>query len=169
MLGKLSGSGYKLLNWGDLMFGIAKKKYGLAHRDDIRKLQTPQQLIVQKEVAALLAKETGKIILDTHCSINTPNGYLPGLPFALLGKLKVERLVLITAPIEEIMARRKKDMAGAAGRARELDEFGTREHDSQNRAYLAAYSAFTGAPATIIYNRDNKLDEAAAKLKSLLE
>ena len=43
------------------------------------------------------------------------------------------------------------------------------EHDSMNRYYLAAYSAFTGAPAVIIYNKQGAVEEAVAKLGNLLK
>lgn len=166
----LSGAAAKsrqLVNYGDLMFEIAQKKFGIKHRDEIRKLDTKKQSLMQSLVAKKLAAEKRSIILDTHCSINTPRGYLPGLPFSLLSKLDVETLVLITAPPGEILARRRKDME-AAGRVRELDEAGLIEHEGINRAFLAAYSAFSGAPACIIVNRDGGLENARAKLSSLL-
>jgi adenylate kinase len=50
-------------------------------------------------------------------------------------------------------------------RVRDSDDVA--EHDSINRAYLAAYSAFTGAPAVIIYNKQGKVEEAVAKLEKI--
>ncbi len=43
------------------------------------------------------------------------------------------------------------------------------EHLEINTGYLAAYSAFTGAPAVIIMSRDGKLPESVEKFASLLE
>ena len=42
-----------------------------------------------------------------------------------------------------------------------------RDHDYINRAFLAAYSAQTGAPAVVIYNRNEKLEEAVKRLNSI--
>ena len=166
VLSAASGSDYKMLNYGDLMFDIAKKKFGIGHRDELRKLEPGKQKAVQAAVGDQLAKMEGKIILDTHCSVSTPGGYLPGLPLSLLSKLRVEKLVLITAPVEEVLARRNSD------KTRSRDPEGPEslsEHDAVNRALLAAYSCVSGAPAAIISNRQGRLAEAQARFLSLLK
>lgn len=157
---------YKLVNYGDLMFEIASKEFGVKHRDELRKLAPETQKKVQASVGKALSSMKGKIILDTHCSISTPKGYLPGLPYALLSGLRVDYLVLVTAPIEEIMGRRKSDTT----RVRDSESRESlSEHDSMNRSFLASYSCLTGAPAMIISNNDGKLELAQARLLSLLE
>lgn len=164
----LAGINCEKVNWGDLMLELAKKRYGLAHRDGIRKMSVDKQIRVQGEVANYLSKKKGQFILDTHCSIRTDKGYLPGIPYKLLSKLKVDYLVLVTAPIPQIMERRKKDMEGNAGRVRELDEREAAEHDSHNRALLAAYSALSGAPALIVMNGKGELERAQERIRELL-
>jgi adenylate kinase len=160
-----ASSKYKIINYGDLMFEIAKR-FGVVHRDEIRKLSPSVQKEIQAEVGKTLANMTEKFILDTHCSISTPKGYLPGLPFSILSNLKVEYLVLITAPPEEIIQRRNVDTT----RVRDKEDIDSLlEHDSMNRSFLATYSCITGAPAVIIVNRNGKLKEAQEKLLSLLE
>ncbi len=159
---KNSKSDYRILNYGDLMFDIEKEKFGIKDRDEMRKLSIDKQKEVQKLVAERLAKEAGKLILDTHCAVSTPNGFYPGLPFKLLEKLKVDALVLITASVEEVAKRRTGDPT----RVRDVDDIAL--HDSMNKAYLAAYSALTGAPALIIYNRQGKLEDAVKQLENLL-
>ncbi|MFA5108441.1 MAG: adenylate kinase [Candidatus Micrarchaeia archaeon] len=162
-----SDAGWKVLNYGTLMFEIASKEYGIADRDMLRKLPSQKQKKVQEKVGKMLsAEKERKVILDTHCSINTPKGYLPGLPFLLLKDLPVERLVLLTAPVAHILARRKKD----ASRVR--DEQGAdslKEHDEMNHYYLATYSVVSGAPAVILQNADGKLEEVKSKFASYLE
>ena len=156
---------YSIVNYGDLMLGIFREKYNVQNRDEMRKASIAQQKAVQKAVAQKLSKMEGKVILDTHCSIQTPKGYLPGLPFELLKKLKVERLILLSATIDEIYGRRKNDPS----RTREVDRDEIVEHDQMNKSYLAAYSAFAGAPATIVMNRDGRLAETVERFASLLE
>jgi len=153
---------YVIQNYGDLMFEIEKEKFGIQNRDDMRKLPIDKQKEVQKLVGVRLSKEKGKFILDTHCSVRTPKGYYPGLPFSLLKELKVDALVMITADVDEIKKRRANDPT----RVRDADDVG--EHDSINRSYTAAYSAFTGAPAVIIYNRNGKVEEAVKQLESIM-
>jgi len=165
VLGGVKNTEYKRLNYGDLMFELAQKKFGLSHRDEMRKLDIAKQTEVQHLVADALSKETGKVMLDTHCSISTVKGYLPGLPFSLLSKIKVDGLVLVTAPPEDIMRRRKSDTT----RVRDADTIELlREHEGINRAFLAAYAAYSGAPALIITNKDNGLEAAVAKMEAIL-
>ena len=156
-------TGYKLVNYGDLMLEIEKEKFGVKDRDDMRRLPIEKQKQAQKLAAEALAGMHGKVILDTHCSVATPSGYYPGLPFEFLKLWKVEALVYVTAEVEELKARRLNDPT------RKRDEDDIALHDGMNRAYLAAYSAFSGAPAIIIYNRNGKLEEAIARLQAILK
>lgn len=166
VLAGAEGTGYAFLNYGTLMFGIAKEKFGISHRDEMRKLPVEKQKQVQEAVSLRLSSERGKVVLDTHCSIKTSRGYLPGLPFSLLEKLHVDAVVLLTATPEEIMGRRESD----ATRARDPESLESiREHDLMNKALLAAYAAHRGCPARIIYNHDGKLEDAVRQLRGMLE
>ena len=155
-------SDYIIGNYGDLMFEIEKEKGWVTERDEMRKLPIEKQKQAQTLVAKRLAKEKGKFILDTHCSINTPKGYYPGLPFSLLNGLTVEAVVYVTARSGEITQRRQNDPS----RMRDTDNVA--EHDSLNRSYLAAYSAFTGAPALIIINKNGEIEKSVAQLEQIL-
>ncbi len=159
---------YKVLNWGDLMFEIAAKKHSskIKVRDDIRSKLTPsEQKALQAEVGDALAKMEGKVVLDTHCSIETPRGYLPGLPLAILSKFKVSQLVYITGSPQEIFTRRNAD----ASRARPGSVESIRAHDEYNKMLLASYSVITGAPAKVIMNAQGKVEEAQKEFVALLE
>ncbi|MBI5046205.1 adenylate kinase [Candidatus Micrarchaeota archaeon] len=160
---KSQNTGYVIQNYGDLMFEIEKEKFGIKDRDEMRKLPIEKQKLAQKLVAKKLSKEKGKFILDTHCSVATPSGYYPGVPFEFLKLFKVDSLVLITADVKAIAARRQTDQT----RIRDVDDIEL--HDQMNKSYLAAYSAFTGAPAVIIINAQGKLEDAVAKLKLLMK
>jgi adenylate kinase len=162
VLQKLGGD-YKVVNYGDLMLEIEKKEFGIKDRDEMRKLPIEKQKLAQKLVAEALARMQGKIILDTHCSVSTPSGYYPGIPFEFLKLWKVEALVYITADVMQIAERRKSDPT----RIRDIDDI--QLHDDLNKAYLASYSAFTGAPAVVIYNNQGKLNEAIAKFQAILK
>ncbi|MBI5046699.1 adenylate kinase [Candidatus Micrarchaeota archaeon] len=154
---------YKLVNYGDLMLEIEKKEFGIKDRDEMRKLPIEKQKLAQKLVAEALAKMHGKVILDTHCSVSTPSGYYPGLPFEFLKLWKVEALVYITADVDAISARRAKDPT----RTRDADDI--KLHDEMNKGYLAAYSAFTGAPVVILFNNQGKLEETVEKMEKILK
>ena len=160
----VKASKFKVVNWGDRMVEIANKQNLAAGRDQIRKLPVEKQRKLQKDVAQSLAQEKG-IVLDTHASINTPEGYFPGLPFDVLGLLKVERLVLVEAPVDDIMRRRKSD----ASRTRDAqDRAKLEEQIFVNKAMACAYAAFSGAPVIFIMNRDGGLQEAVEQLRKVL-
>ncbi|MFH1222357.1 MAG: adenylate kinase [Candidatus Micrarchaeota archaeon] len=156
---------YKILNYGDLMLEIEQQKFGVKDRDEMRKLPIAKQREAQMLVAAKLAAMKEKVILDTHCSVNTPSGYYPGLPFDFLKGLHVEKLIYVTAPADQIYTRRNADPT----RKRDdqtLDSI--IDHDLLNKGLLAAYAAFTGAPALIIINGQGKLEITIARMQSLL-
>lgn len=157
---------YTHLNYGTLMFEIAKEKFKIENRDQIRTLTAKQQKTVQAEVGKRLAKEKGKVILDTHCSVLNPQKgfYLPGLPYSLLKGLSVDMLVLITGDIDEIAARRSNDQT----RTRVANKDEIMAHDQHNRMLIAAYSALSGAPVKIIVNRNGKAEEAVKELGAIL-
>ncbi len=159
-------SNYSMVNYGDLMFKIASQKKYASHRDELRRLPPEKQMKVQSEVGDELAKMQGNVILDTHCSISTRKGYLPGLPLPLLSKLPVKQLVLITAPISEILGRRRSD---TARRRDEETPESLKGHEDWNKFLLATYSVVSGAPAKIIVNSDGKLEEAQHALLALLD
>jgi len=159
---------YVVKNWGDRMFEIAAKKYPakIKTRDDIRNKLTPsEQKELQAAVGEALAAMKENVILDTHCSVETPRGYLPGLPFAILTKFKVSQLVYITGSPKEIHARRNADPS----RARPGSVESILAHDEYNKMLLATYSVITGAPARIIMNVQGKVEEAQKQFVALLE
>jgi adenylate kinase len=156
----------KSLNYGDMMFEIAKKEKLVSDRDEMRKLPNREQKRVQDEAASKLAGVKGKVILDTHCSVRTTTGYMPGLPFEQLRKLKVDYLVFVSAPAKDILGRRQRDTT----RKRDVVNIEDIERDILvNIAYLCAYSALSGATASIIMNADGKLDVAVGKLKEIIK
>jgi len=165
VLSVAQAAGWTVFNYGDLMMEIAKGR-GIADRDQLRKQPAAFQQEIQKLVGERLAAEKRRtVILDTHCSINTPGGYLPGLPFSFLSRWQVERLVYITASAQDIMARRAKDTTRMRN---DQDMEKLVEHDQINRAYMATYSVLTGAPAKIIVNADGQVERTQNEFKALL-
>ncbi|MEM4368576.1 MAG: AAA family ATPase, partial [Candidatus Anstonellales archaeon] len=81
VLQNLKLENYVILNYGTLMFEIAQKEKLVSNRDEMRKLNPEEQRRIQRMVVDEIKKHGKRVILDTHCSIKTPKGYLPGLPF----------------------------------------------------------------------------------------
>lgn len=157
---------FKIVNYGDAMFKVALKESLVSNRDEMRKLPLNKQKEIQKKAAEKLAKEKGDVLLDTHCSIKTEYGYLPGLPHNILKELNPTALVLIVAPAKDIIRRRNEDLTRKRDKVSEEEIL---EDVLINKIYLFSYSALTGAPTIIIENKDGKLNEAVEKLKEFLK
>ncbi|HDM36186.1 MAG TPA: adenylate kinase [Candidatus Syntrophoarchaeum butanivorans] len=164
MMGDGSES-FRPVNFGDVMFEIAEKRGLVKTRDEMRKLNSEEQRDIQLIAAERISKMGGRVILDTHCTVKTPQGYLPGLPAWVLDTLKPEQIILIEADPEEIHQRRLKDRS----RSRDPDPVELiNEHQQVNRMIAMAYAARTGATVKFIANHDNGLEEAANELLKVI-
>ncbi|CEG11803.1 Adenylate kinase [groundwater metagenome] len=155
---------YAHVNYGNVMFDEAKSKGLVKDRDEMRKLDPKIQKDIQKNAAKKIGKMEN-VIIDTHASILTPNGYLPGLPEWVLKEIMPNTIVILEASPEEISRRRSKDIS----RKRDAEDIGgIKEHQEMNRAIAMAYGVITGATIKIIQNHDNGLEEAAKNLSKIL-
>jgi len=161
---------YEMVNYGDMMLKNAQAMGLVQHRDELRKLPIENQHEIQKKAAAeirALADKRG-IILDTHASIETPMGYIPGMPEWVLRILKPDVIVVLESRPEDINGFRKKDL-GNDFRRREVDNLeGIERHQSVNRSIAMAYSALTGTPIKIIWKPAGTLPQAAETLLGVL-
>ena len=159
------GLDIKFITFGTVMIDIAKEIGLVKDRDDMRKLTLEQQKNLQIKTAERVSKMKN-VIVDTHCTIKTPKGYMPGLPEWIIKKLKPDNILLIEASPEEIYNRRFNDKT----RNRDPDSIDKiTEHQHMNRAVAMAYSALTGATVKIINNNDNAIDEAIVEARPVLE
>ncbi|RME79090.1 MAG: adenylate kinase [Methanobacteriota archaeon] len=159
-------SNLNIVNYGTVMFEIAKEKYSVESRDQLRKLSPEVQRELQKLAAEKIYKMEGDLVIDTHLAIKTPKGYMPGFPAELLSLINPDILVLITAQPEEIWERRRRDEA----RTRDMDSLiDIIQHERVNNAYLMAYSAISGSYALIVRNEEGKPEEAAKRIARLFE
>ncbi len=150
----------KIAVYGSVMFEEASKRGLVQDRDEMRRLAPDTQKEIQKAAAATIAA-MGDVILDTHCSIKTPKGYLPGLPAWVLDALQPSVIVLVEADAAEIQGRRTSD----ATRVRDADSIeAIEEHQEYNRRFAAAYATLTGATVHTVYNHDGKVEEAIAQI-----
>ena len=153
--------GFKIVNFGSVMFEQASKE-GIVDRDAMRKLPVLSQRKYQKMAGEAIAK-MGDVIVDTHASILTPVGYMPGLPEWTVKALNPDIIVLVEATPKEIEGRRNKD----SSRIRDKDDIGL--HQSVNREYAAVAAVMTGATMTIIENHDNQVNIAVQQFRKILD
>ena len=159
---------YLHVNYGDVMLEIAKDDGLVDNRDDLRKLSPDIQKEVQENAAQSIREksEQSNIIVDTHCTIKTPLGFLPGLPKWVLDQLKPDMFLLLEADGDEILKRRISDTT----RTRDSERLKyILLHQEMNRAASMAYAVLTGATVKIIENHDNRLDEAVDEMVKTLK
>ena len=169
LLGKaLEQVDYVHLNYGDIMTEIAIEEKIVEDRDSLRKLPAETQKEIQAKAAKKIKErsESENVIVDTHCTINTPAGFLPGLPNWVLEQLQPDLFILIEAYPDEIIYRRLNDDS----RVRDVQKAKDIQlHQEMNRAASMAYATLTGATVKILSNHDNHIDASVKKLVDALE
>lgn len=159
------GMDIQFVTFGTVMIDIAKEIGLVENRDEMRKLTLEQQKELQIKTAEKIA-EMKNVIVDTHCTVKTPQGYMPGLPEWVIKKLKPTSIVIVEADPEEIYNRRAKDQT----RNRDPDsKEKIAEHQEINRATAMAYSTLSGATVKIVFNHDNAIDEAVKQAAPVLK
>lgn len=100
----------KIVNYGDVMLEISRKKFGIQHRDEMRKkIPIEEYRKIQEEAAEYIASLPGDVLVDTHASIKIGGGYYPGLPDRVVSKLRPDVILLVEYDPKDILERRKKD------------------------------------------------------------
>ena len=102
------GMDIKFVTFGTVMMDIAKETGLVKDRDEMRKLTLEQQKQLQIKSAEKIA-QMGNVILDTHCTVKTQKGYMPGLPEWIVKRINPTAIIVVEADPEEIFNRRAKD------------------------------------------------------------
>src|SRR5581483_4401088 len=140
--------GYKVVVFGTEMFHVAQAKGLVKSRDEMRRLDPAVQREIQ-EMAAHAIAAMGDVIVDTHCTIKTPKGYLAGIPAWVAQALKPKQIILVEASAKEIVGRRNNDPS----RTRDADDEGEIDlHQRMNRSAAMVVATLTGATIAIVHN-----------------
>jgi adenylate kinase len=159
------GMDIQFVTFGTVMIDIATETGLVKDRDEMRKLTLDQQKDLQKKAAEKIAK-MGNVILDTHCTVKTPKGYMPGLPEWVIKRVNPTAIVVVEADPKEIFNRRANDPT----RNRDPDTVEQiNEHQMINRAAAMAYAALSGASVKIVFNHDNAIDAAVKQASPVLK
>jgi len=159
------GMNIQFVTFGTVMVELAQEIGLVKDRDDMRKLTLEQQKDLQVKSAERVAS-MGNVILDTHCTVKTPKGYMPGLPEWVVKKINPTAIVVVEADPQEIYNRRTNDPT----RNRDPDTTDQiNEHQMINRSAAMAYAALTGSTVKIVFNHDNKLEDAVDQASPVLE
>jgi adenylate kinase len=157
------------VNYGSIMVELSRKRRKSLHRDELRRSGLTFQRNLQAEAAKTISKKTGEVdgdlIVDTHMSIKTANGYLAGLPFHVLQLLNPDIFVLVEAEPHEVLSRRFRDKTRKRDKVLE-DEI--MEETLFSRLMAVACAVLTGASVKIVRNPAGKQAEAAEDVLKLL-
>jgi len=168
-LAKQIGRKVEVINYGTIMVELSRKREKTLHRDELRKSGLSFQRDLQAEAAKVISDKTagatGDIIVDTHMSIKTVDGYWAGLPFHVLQLLNPEMFILVEAEAHEVLSRRLKDITRKRDKALEGE---MAEEILFSRLMAAACAVLTGASVKIVKNPAGKQVEAAKEALKLL-
>ena len=160
---------FKVVNTGDIMFELAKEKYNINNRDEIRKKLTfEQQKEIQRETIKRI-KEMEKendIILDTHLVIESYEGYIPGMLREYSEILRPDGIVVIISDPDKIFVRRLRDIQI---RGRDIENLKRIEIQQNLTIYFTTIFMFEyGTIVEIINNEEGLLEESAKKFAEFL-
>jgi len=163
------GKKIEVINYGTIMVELSRKSGKSLHRDELRKSGLTLQRDLQAEAAKTISKKTagieGDIIVDTHMSIKTVDGYWAGLPFHVLQLLNPDMFILVEAEPHEVLSRRLKDTSRRRDASLEGEIV---EEIHFSRLMAAACAVLTGASVKIIKNPAGKQVKAAEEVLKLL-
>ncbi|MBI4177064.1 MAG: adenylate kinase [Candidatus Aenigmarchaeota archaeon] len=160
----------KVATFGDYMFEMAQRAKLVQNRDEMRsKIPREKYKELQQKAAEQIAKDAKdrNIIVNTHLSMVTASGLIPGLPLDILKLLNPKLIVIVEADPEEIELRQQEDKARERsdfGDARKLSDF-----QNYSRSCAAAYSVIQNVPVKIILNKQGKIRDAAGELVEALK
>jgi adenylate kinase len=160
---------FKVVNTGDIMFELAKEKYNINNRDEIRKKLTfEQQKEIQKEAIKRI-KEMEKesdIILDTHLVIESYEGYIPGILREYAEILRPDGIAVIISDPDKIFVRRLKDIQI---RGRDIENLKRIEIQQNLTIYFTTIFMFEYSTIVeVINNEEGLLEESAKKFAEFL-
>lgn len=139
----------KVVSEGDIVFEFAAKRFKIKNRDELRrKLSITQQRLLQTLAIKRIAAMKDRILLiDSHLSIETPEGYLPALPEKAIHAIKPDVIVVLEFHPKDILQRRKRDK----NRRRDIEGVhGIEEHQKINREFAFAAATHYQTPVEII-------------------
>jgi len=160
---------FKVVNTGDIMFELAKEKYNINNRDEIRKKLTfEQQKEIQREAIKRIKKmeKESDIILDTHLVIESYEGYIPAVLREYAEILKPDGIAVIISDPDKIFVRRLKDIQI---RGRDIENLKRIEIQQNLTIYFTTIFMFEYSTVVeVINNEEGLLEESAKKFAEFL-
>ncbi len=154
-------SKYKVVNIGNVMHELAKKRNLVKNQDQIKDLDEDVREDLRNEAVRRISKMDGNVILDTHISAEQHGRFLPGLHHYLTDQLShVSGFLYVDADPETILKRTNKD---------KKEKFSISMQKEINLAILSYHASQLGVPLYVINNDDDNFEKAQSQISKHLE
>jgi len=160
------------INFGDLMFEIAKSEGKVENRDELgKKLNSEEYKRIYHKVIdwieeLIFNSEKKKVILDTHLILKLKFGFFVGIQKILIKKITPDYLIFIKADAKEILERRLRDKT----RNRIIENEKEIEREIEIAETLSLTIAFeTGAILKEVINKNGKINEAKKEIEKIIK
>jgi adenylate kinase len=160
-LSELNGNKIKVINMGTEMLQIAKEKYNINDRDQLRRMDDKTVISVRNAIMQKVIESKEDAIIDTHASVKQGRRYRPGFSIDELEKIRISAIIYIDTTSEEVLERSVSDITRkrAYETIAEIDEW-----RSVNISIISTFAVYLNIPIYIIYNQEGKQNEAAEEL-----
>jgi adenylate kinase len=158
----------KIINFGNVMNELFKKRGVEIHRDHMRKEDITVQARIQEQAARMISKTAGNsaLVVDTHMFVRTGDGIWPGTPRKVLEALDPSMIILIEADPEEVARRRASDTT----RYRDSHTLEDAKADLQwSRNMASTIAVLAGVPIQIVQNQNGRQRQSAEDLLKIIE
>ncbi|MGC9079796.1 MAG: adenylate kinase [Nanopusillaceae archaeon] len=160
----------EIISMGDVIFELAREKYGINNRDEIRKklsLEKQEELQIEAVRKIYEMSKNKDLLLDTHLVIESSEGFIPGFFRKTADILKPNGIAVIISDPDKIFLRRLKD---AMIRARDIENLKNIEIQQNMTIYFTTIFMFEyNTVVKIINNEEGLLEKAAQQLAEFVD
>ena len=160
-LPKLGGDKLKVINLGTEMLEIAREKFNMTDRDQLRVIDDKTTIAIRNGIMQKIIDSKEDALIDTHASVKQGRRYRPGFSIDELQKIRISAIIYIDATSEEILQRSLSDHSRkrAYDTITEIDEW-----RSVNISIISTFAVYLNIPIYIIYNQDGALSKAVEEV-----
>ena len=158
---------FDVVSFGTEMFNLCIERKLVENRDQMRNLTHALQMDLQIETARIITNKKGNLLLDTHCAILTPGGYMSGITNQMIDILNPLAIILVDAHEVEIAGRRKLDQNRPTRTMEAFDEILL--HRKINRSFATAFAQRSNALLKIVQNNTGEFERCVNDIIKTLD
>lgn len=166
----IADMGVTVRNYGNLMLSLGKQKGILSDFKDLETLTLDQRAELQTDAARKIAEDTTAIAvaIDGHLIVDTPSGFVPGLPLDCVSTLNLTSIVMLWSDPEDIVTRRSNHMNKYSMLKRWSDEARIKTHQQIVFQVSLQYSLLSQASFEILDNLQDRVDKTVKEFSDFL-